>query len=327
MSLAVVVWILLSTSWGSTWLFIKLGLEDLPPFTFAAIRFAIAVVPLLIYVRVRGLGIPRRRSDWNLMISTGVLTFTVTYGLVFWGEQYISSGLAALLFATFPLFGLIIAHFMLASERMTPAKTIGIFLGIAGVALVFSDELRATDARGAWGGAALVVAALSAAYADVLIKLRGRHIEPAVLTIVQMMSGIIPLSVLGLVLERGETTIRWSGMTLFSLLYLALVGSALAFVLLYWLIQHMAVTKTMLITFATPLVAVLLGIVFLDEKLSWSVATGGLAILLGMGLTMWERTATLERVHPGLTASPSNAVDGDRLASPQPLSRTQRFRS
>ncbi len=325
--LAVLVWILLSSIWGSTWLFIKIGLADLPPFTFAAMRFSIALLPLLVYARLRGIPIPRGRSDWRLMISTGVLTFGVTYGLVFWGEQFISSGLAALLFATFPLFGLIIAHYMLQSEKMTPAKIVGVLMGIVGVALVFSDELRTADSRALFGSAALIVSAASAAYADVLIKLRGRHIDPAIMTIVQMACGIVPLAVLGVMVERGVTEIRWTAITVFSLLYLALVGSALAFVLLYWLIQHMAVTKTMLITFATPLVAVFLGVAFLEEELSWPIAAGGVAILLGMGLTMWEQGETFKRARPSVTTIPQTPHEEKPLRNLRPLPPTQRFRS
>src|SRR4029079_4960453 len=94
------VWLLLCGIWGSTWLFIKLGLENLPPITFAGIRFVIACVILFVVVRVRRIALPDNKRDWGLRALTGVLSFTLTYGLVFWGEQHISSGLAALLQAT-----------------------------------------------------------------------------------------------------------------------------------------------------------------------------------------------------------------------------------
>src|SRR5512138_1439665 len=104
------VWLLLCGIWGSTWLFIKLGLADLPPLTFAGIRFVIASTILLAIVWARGSRLPETGSEWMLLFVTGVLSFTLNYGLVFWGEQYISSGLAALLQATIPAFGLIFAH-------------------------------------------------------------------------------------------------------------------------------------------------------------------------------------------------------------------------
>src|SRR6185369_722550 len=94
------VWLVLCGIWGSTWLFIKLGLEDLPPFTFAAIRFIIALAIVFSIIRIRGFALPRAREDWILLAVTGILSFGFNYGLVFWGEQYITSGLAALLQAT-----------------------------------------------------------------------------------------------------------------------------------------------------------------------------------------------------------------------------------
>src|SRR6266508_4121325 len=99
------VWFLLCGIWGSTWLFIKLGLADLPPITFAGIRFLIAATILFCLIAVRRLSLPRNRGDWILLAVTGVLAFSLNYGLLFWGEQHISSGLASLLQATIPAFG------------------------------------------------------------------------------------------------------------------------------------------------------------------------------------------------------------------------------
>src|SRR5919106_6993764 len=135
------VWLILCGIWGSTWLFIKLGLEELPPITFAGIRFVIACAILFSFIRARRIQLPADGRDWWLLASTGVLSFSLNYGLVFWGEQYISSGLAALLQATIPAFGLVIAHFYLPGERMTPAKIFGVIMGVAGVGVIFSNQL------------------------------------------------------------------------------------------------------------------------------------------------------------------------------------------
>ncbi len=289
------VWLLLSLIWGSTWLFIKLGLEDLQPFTFAAVRFVLAIAALFPFVIARRARLPRSRADWALMLGTGVMLFGITYGLVFWGEQYVSSGLAALLFGTFPLFGLVIAHFYLPTERMTLSKVCGVVLGIGGIALVFSNELRVSGASALWGSVAIVVSAAVAAYADVLIKLRGGHLDPSLLTLVQMAAGLVPLATLGLTLEGDPRELAWTPLAVLSILYLAVVGSALAFVLLYWLIKHMDVTKTMLITLVTPLVAVLLGVVLLGESLTWRTAIGGAAIIGGLALVVWQGAVELEQ--------------------------------
>src|SRR5918994_2303603 len=97
------VWLVLCVIWGSTWLFIKLGLTDLPPLTFAGIRFVIAIAILFAIIRARHISLPKDRADWQLLVLTGLLSFSLNYGLLFWGEQYISSGLAALLQATIPV--------------------------------------------------------------------------------------------------------------------------------------------------------------------------------------------------------------------------------
>src|SRR6266511_1432826 len=164
------VWLLLCCIWGSTWLFIKLGLNDLPPLTFAGIRFVIAAIILFSLIAVRRVPLPRRERDLLLLALTGVLSFSLNYGLVFWGEQYISSGLAALLQSMLPAFGLIIAHYYLPRERMTLPRMLGVLLGVLGVAVIFSNQLQVSRPRALWGSAALVVSAFCAAYANVLVK-------------------------------------------------------------------------------------------------------------------------------------------------------------
>lgn len=286
MTLPVIVWLALSAIWGSTWLVIKIGLEDLPPLTFAGLRFAVGLLPLFLVVVVKKVRIPRDRGSWMLMVWTGFLTFTITYGLVFWGEQYISSGLAALLFATFPLFGMLVAHGKLPHERMTATRIVGVLLGMSGVAIIFSDELAAHGTMGMLASAGILVAALGAAYADVLIKADGGHISSVVMTTVQMSVGTLTLLSLGIALEGNPLSHNWTMRALISVAYLAFIGTALAFVLLYWLFKQMDVTKTMLLTLVTPLIAVALGVVLLDESVTWRIAVGGTGILGGLGLVV-----------------------------------------
>jgi drug/metabolite transporter (DMT)-like permease len=284
-----IVWLLLCVIWGSTWLFIKLGLEDLPPFTFAGIRFVIAGLILYAIIRARRIVLPRSRADWTLLAVTGVLSFTFNYGLVFWGEQHVSSGLAALLQATIPVFGLVIAHFYLPGEQMTPAKILGVILGVAGVGVIFSNQLTVAGGLALAGSAGLVVGSACAAYANVLVKSRGGKMEPATLAFGQMLFGLIPLLLIGIFTEGNPLRFRWTGMAIVSLLYLAIVGTVVAFLLYYWLVQHMDVTKTMLIALVTPIIAVALGIVILDEELNWRIVVGGAMIMAGIALVVLRR--------------------------------------
>jgi drug/metabolite transporter (DMT)-like permease len=283
------VWLILCCIWGSTWLFIKLGLEDLPPLTFAGIRFVIACTILLVIIRIRGLQLPRSSSDLKLLALTGFLSFTVNYGTIFWGEQYIPSGLAAVLQATIPAFGLVIAHFYLPGERMTWAKLFGVALGVVGVAVVFSNQLAIAGGKALAGSVAVVVGSAVVAYSNVLVKARGEKLDPAILAAGQMFFGLIPLLILGISLEENPLKFHWTARAVLSLFYLAIVGSVIAFLLYYWLVQNMDVTKSMLIALVTPVVAVIVGMIVLREELNWRTIVGGAMIMSGIGFIVLQK--------------------------------------
>jgi drug/metabolite transporter (DMT)-like permease len=285
------VWIILCGIWGSTWLFIKLGLQNLPPLTFAGIRFVIACTILFTWIRFRRLQLPGTRSDWAFLAVTGILAFGLNYGLVFWGEQYISSGLAALLQATLPAFGLVFAHIHLPSERLSWAKIFGVILGVCGVGVVFSNQLAVSGRQALAGCVALILSALFAAYANVLVKARGTKLDPAILAGGQMFFGLLLLFAVGIPLEGNPFHLRWSPMGVICLLYLAVVGSVVAFVLYYWLVLHTDVTKSMLIALVTPVVAVILGMIVLDEEIGWRTLIGGAMIMIGISFIVVRRTA------------------------------------
>lgn len=278
------VWLLLCLIWGSTWLFIKLGLEDLPPLTFAGIRFIIASVILLGLLKIRKQSLPTSRRDWMLLAGVGVMAFSLNYGLLFWGEQYISSGLAALLQATAPAFGLVIAHFYLPEEKMSPAKIIGVLIGIVGVGVIFSSQLRVAGPKALAGSLALLLSAVFVAYSNVIVKAYCKHLEPTVLAAGQMMCGLVPLLLIGIPLEGNPFNFHWTPVAVVAMFYLAIVGSVVAFVLYYWLMKNMDVTKTLLIALVTPVVAVILGMIVLKETLEWRTLLGGAMIISGIAM-------------------------------------------
>ena len=286
-----VVFLLLCCIWGSTWMFIKLGLRDLPPLSFAAARFLLATAILSVIVAARRPRLPRGRAEWTLLAQTGVLAFGFNYGLLFWGEQHISSGLAALLQATIPVFGMLLAHPYLPGERLNARKLAGALLGVAGVGVIFSHQLGAEGSMALWGSAAVVAGAGFVAWANVLVKARGAKLDASVLSAGQMACGFLALASAALVLEGDPRNLRWTPLAVTCLLYLTLVGSVTAFLLFYWLVRHVDVTKTMLIALVTPLAAVLLGVAVLGEELSWRTVAGGALIMSGIALVMLRRTS------------------------------------
>jgi drug/metabolite transporter (DMT)-like permease len=279
------------------------------------VRFVVAAGVLICVIVVRRVPLPRAPRDWALIALTGVMAFAVNYGLLFWGEQRTSSGLAAILQTIIPAFGLVIAHYYLPDERITPWKVCGIALGIAGVALIFSDQASVGDGKSALAGsAAIVVGAFGVAYSNVLVKARARHIEPAALAAGQMICGLVPLLLVGVALEGNPFTFRWTPLAVMSLLYLALIGSAVAFLLFYWLVRNMDVTKTMLIPLVTPPIAVFLGWLVLGEGLTWRTAAGALGIMSGIALIVTRKKKELQAAATTTTIAPVEECGTSRIS-------------
>jgi drug/metabolite transporter (DMT)-like permease len=283
------VWAITCLIWSTVWLFIKLGLHDLPPVSFAGLRLVIAVAILLPFVLVRRTPLPRGGRERALVAVTGLLLLGFNYALVFWGAQFITSGLTAVLQAVTPAFTLAFAHYLLPSERFTLAKLSAVALGVVGVAVIFSDQMQVVGWDALAGSAAVVGGALCVAFAYVLVKAHVGHLHPTVLTTGQMLCAMVPLVAYGLAREGNPLTFNWTPQAVFSLLYLALAGSVAAFWLNYWLLQRMDTTKVMSMSLVEPLLAVLLGALVLGEKLTAHAMLGGVCILASIGLILTGR--------------------------------------
>jgi len=274
------VWLLLCIVWGTTWIFIKLGLRDLPPISFAALRFSTAFLILGIIIFSKKLPIPKDKKLWITILITGFLQFSFNYGLLFWGEQHISSGLAAVLQATIPAFGLILAR-IYVGEKVTGLKILSIFLGLSGVAVIFREQLFLNGKMAFLGSLAVVIGAFGAAYASVLTKAKSQGLHPANLVFWQILIGHIPLWFIGISTEGNPFNFRWTWLAVICVFYLAVIGSIVAFWLYYWLLTKIDVTKAMMIAFVTPLVAVFVGS-FFGEKLDIQTLFGGILILVSV---------------------------------------------
>jgi drug/metabolite transporter (DMT)-like permease len=164
------------------------------------------------------------------------------------------------------------------------AKIGGVVLGVCGVAVVFSNQLAVAGRQALAGCIALILSAAFAAYSNVLVKAHGKHLNPAILSAGQMFFGLLLLFAVGLPLEGNPFRFHWTTMAVIALLYLAVVGSVIAFLLYYWLVQNMDVTKSMLIALVTPVVAVILGMLVLNEEFGWRTLAGGAMIISGIAL-------------------------------------------
>lgn len=273
--------------WGSTWLGIKIGLDFLPPFTFAGLRFAAATVVLFFLAKLLHARTPHARSSWYLMIFLGIFQLTIPYGLVFWGEQYISSGLAAILFATLTFFVVIFADF-LANEKLTQVKTVGIVASFAGLLVIFWRDIAIQNfaiGTSFLGSVAVVGSTASAALANVVAKRYANKIDPSANVLVQSAICSLALSAIGLLTES-SIPMHFTILAIGTILYLGVIGSALAFVGLYWLLTRTTATNTSLLAFITPILALLLGWLVLGEVPDPNIGLGAVLILGGVYLTL-----------------------------------------
>lgn len=288
-------WICLCIVWSSTWLAIKIGLRDLPPISFVAIRFAIAIVVLIAVSLGRFRLLPPNRGDYLVLAGTGFLMFAVNYTLLFWAELHVSSGLAAVLQASIPIFGMLCAHWMLPDEPLRMQKLVGALIAVGGVAVICARLLDFNGLLAFWGGVGIVFGAASAAFSNVVLKARRIALAPAMLAAWQMIFGTVPLIALGLAVDGNPMRFHWTAVATFSLLYLAIIGSSLTFLLLYWLMPRMSVTNLQTISLITPPGAVMLGWSLGGETFPvWSLLGGGF-VLLGVWL-IFRRTRDAEPV-------------------------------
>jgi drug/metabolite transporter (DMT)-like permease len=290
-----VAWLTLCIVWSSTWLAIKIGLRDLPPISFVAIRFLIAIVALLAVSVGRARLLPRARDDYVVLAITGILMFAVNYTLLFWAELRVSSGLAAVLQATIPIFGMMFAHWMLPDEPLRLQKLGGAIVALGGVAVICARLLGFDGPLAFWGGVAVVIGATSAAFANVLVKARSMQLAPAMLAAWQMIFGTVPLLLLGFAVDGNPARFHWSSSSVFCLLYLAVIGSALTFLLLYWLLPRLTVAQLQSISLITPPGAVMLGWLLGGETFPLSSLLGTALVLVGVWMIFRKDETTRQR--------------------------------
>ena len=280
--------------WGSTWLFIKLGLRDLPPLTFAATRMSLAAAVLLPFALRAGIG-RLRRAELQRMAAVGLLQIGIPYALLFVAQQWVPSSLSAVLFATFPVWLLLIARLLLPGQLLTAAKVAAAVLGFCGVAILQAPALRSAsvETAAALGGSLIVAAASIVALANVLIRRTLTAISPVVLTFMQVFAGSLLLIALALLLERGRTPV-WSPRALGAVAYLAVFGTALPYLALFWLLARVPVAAIGAIPLLDTTIAVALGALVLREPVGWTLLGGGALVLTGAALANFTGAAKLE---------------------------------
>jgi drug/metabolite transporter (DMT)-like permease len=266
---------LLVLIWSSTWVSIKIGLEDCPPLLGAGIRFAFAGLVLLAITAAK-----RRplRTDWRLAAVLGVFPFALTYGLVYWGEQYIPSGLAAVLFGVLPLYVALLGAAFLPDQPVRGRVIAGVLIALGGLSLAFAESIDLGDKELALAGAAALAAApVGAAIGNISIKLRAAELDAVVLNGWAMLgAGLALLAVSALGESWGEAA--WTSKAIGSIAYLAVIGSAVPFVGLTVLLRHISAQAMSFLAMLLPFGALVFGAALYDERIT-ARALGGAALV------------------------------------------------
>jgi len=262
---------------------IQIGLQGIPPFTGVAMRFGISGALLLGLARARGIRLGVSRRERRLWWVNGLLGFAVAYGAVYWAEQWVPSGLAAVLFAVYPLVVAILAHFFLTSERLHPREVFGILIGFGGTGVIFLEDFGALGGpQVAVGALVLLLSPLASGCATVTVKRWGRGIHPFSIAAVPMLIASGATAILALILER-DAGITWNRASILALLYLSVVGSALTFSLYFWLLSQLPAKRLALIAYVIPIIAVGIG-VLRGEPFTPLMLTGSALVIFGVAL-------------------------------------------
>ena len=292
----------LSLLWGGSFLFVGIAVKDLPPFTIVLLRVAIAALALNLTLRLIGIALPRDGSSWRAFLGMGLLNNAIPFSLIAWGQTHITSGLAAILNATTPLFTVLVAHCLTADDRLTRSRVLGLLIGFAGIVLLIGPEAL----RGLGGDVLAQCAVLGAAGSYACAGVFGRRfkrmgIPPLATAAGQVTASTLLLLPLVLVVDRPWTLALPDAQVWAALIGLALLSTALAYVLYFRILAAAGAVNLLLVTFLIPPSAILLGTAVLKESLQatdllgMALIGGGLAAIdgrLAQAITARYRTSS-----------------------------------
>ena len=282
-----IVFILLGAIWSSSFLWIKIGVQDIGPMALVAFRMlfgAITAVSIGIYQTVYW---PRDLKTWAIFAVLGPTSLAIPIFFISWGEQSIDSAVASILNATTPLFTILIAHFLLQDDKMTIQKVLGLLIGFAGVVVLMSKDLTAGAQNSVIGQAAVILASLFYAGSAVYGRKLTQHVQGTVRGAMLLITSTIFMWILGPLTEKPfefpSLPITW-----IAILWLGVLGSGLAVIMLWYLIHEVGPTRASLVTYLFPVGGVILGVIFLNEHLSWQLLVGTILIVGSLAVVNWQ---------------------------------------
>ena len=274
-------YVLICLIWGSTWLAIRIGLDSLTPIISGGIRFICASIFIFGLIKLNKVSFQTDSLSVKLYFIMGIFSFVIPFGLVYWAEQFIPSGLASILFAAMPFGVILFSWLFLPDNKILSNQVAGVLIGFIGTVIIFSDNLIIDLSEYFLGMLAVLISAIMQAAIAVIIKKYGRHLHPLSMNLVPLMIAGFVMVIAGLIFEESSS---WSFdfKAVGSILYLAFFGTVVTFSIYYWLLKKINIVVLSLSSFITPIVAVILGWIVLSERLSIQTLIGSALVLMGI---------------------------------------------
>lgn len=273
----------LSILWGSAFILIEIGLRSVPPNTLVFARMALAVPPLLLLLHLKGERLPRDLKRWAMLALLGLLNVVLPFILFYWGMTQISTGLASILNATTPLWGVVAAHFLTRDERATPARIVGVMFGVAGIAVMIGIDAFEGASTAILAQIACLVATLSYAIASIYgRRFADSGMTPLAVATGQILSSAIIMLPIALISDA-MWTLPMPGMSFWLATgAIAIFSTSLAYYLYFQLLESAGASNSLLVTFLIPIVAIMLGVSVLGERVSVDQVAGVALIAVGL---------------------------------------------
>ena len=292
--------VLLGLIWGSSFAWIKVAVADVPPATLVAWRMTLGAAAMLALILAFRLPRPRGMGEWLPLVVLGAVNAAIPIFLISWGQQWVDSGTAAVLNSLTPIFSMVIAGLALRVEPVTALRVIGLLLGFVGAAILASRqlELRA-DAAGLIGALAVVLAAFSYAVGASYARHRIQRAHRYVVAGGTLLFAALDAWVLAL-LADGGVVLPTELSAVVAIAWLGIMGSFVAYLLFFFLIEHLGATMASMVTYLFPVVGVALGVLVLAEPMDLRLAGGTILVLIGIVVVSLRYDAAVSRVPSGV---------------------------
>ncbi len=285
------VYVVLCLIWGTTWMAIRVLVQDVPPLWAAGIRFVLAALLLAVTLAVRRTPPIRGARQWRATLVLGFTMVALPYGLLFWAEQYIASSMAAVLYASLPLAVSLFTPLMTQEQVPRPAL-LCMAVAMGGIGFLFWGPMS-VSANSLLGGAAVLGAVGSTSWSIVFAKQELREVDPWAATAWQTIFGGAVLFAGGAIVERGRPA-TWTPYAILALVFLAVMGTAVAFALYYWLLKRVKPYQAASMSLVIPVVAILEGALLLEESIPPSMLAASLLVLVAVAVLLRVQSAGLQ---------------------------------